>query len=68
MYRILFDAILLYNKLFGQLIEWEFEKRPCDACTFNNTFDDKKLNVQFHIGNYKQSIKINLLWTILWKN
>lgn len=62
-YGTLSGAILFYEKLVIQLLQWDFEMNPYDQCTFNNMIDGNQLIINFHIDDlhvsseHKQDIK-----------
>ena len=50
-YGTILGAILSYNKLSEQMIEWGFENNPYDECPFNKTVDGEQLTVQLHVDD-----------------
>ena len=50
---MLLGAILFYQKLSGQLYDWDYEQNPYDPCIFNKTVNGKQLTIQFHVNDLK---------------
>jgi hypothetical protein len=56
-YGTLLGAILFYEKLTKQLIEWGYEPNCYDRCTFNKMVDGNQITIQFHVNDLKISHK-----------
>jgi hypothetical protein len=56
-YGTLLGAILFYEKLTKQLIEWGYEPNCYDRCTFNKMVDGNQITIQFHVDDLKISHK-----------
>jgi hypothetical protein len=56
-YGTLLGAILFYEKLTKQLIEWGYEPNCYDRCTFNKIVDGNQITIQFHVDDLKISHK-----------
>ena len=54
-YGTLLGAILFYEKLSKQLIEWGFQPNPYDQCTFNKMVNGQQVTIQFHVDDLKIS-------------
>jgi hypothetical protein len=54
-YGTLLGAILFYEKLSKQLIDWGYEPNCYDRCTFNEMIDGNQITIQFHVDNLKIS-------------
>jgi hypothetical protein len=54
-YGTLLGAILFYQKLSKQLIEWGYEPNHYDRCTFNKMIDGRQITIQFHVDDLKIS-------------
>jgi hypothetical protein len=54
-YGTLLGAILFYEKLSKQLVDWGYEPNCYDRCTFNKMIDGKQITIQFHVDNLKIS-------------
>jgi hypothetical protein len=56
-YGTLLGAILFYEKLSKQLIEWGYIQNNYDACTFNKVINGEQITIQFHVDDLKISHK-----------
>jgi hypothetical protein len=54
-YGTLLGAILFYEKLSKQLIDWGYEPNCYDRCTFNKMVDGDQITIQFHVDDLKIS-------------
>jgi hypothetical protein len=54
-YGTLLGAILFYEKLSKQLVDWGYEKNCYDRCTFNKMIDGNQCTIQFHVDDLKIS-------------
>jgi hypothetical protein len=54
-YGTLLGAILFYQKLSKQLIDWGYESNYYDRCTFNKMIDGNQITIQFHVDDLKIS-------------
>jgi hypothetical protein len=54
-YGTLLGAILFYEKLTKQLIEWGYEPNCYDRCTFNKMVNGNQVTTQFHVDDLKIS-------------
>jgi hypothetical protein len=54
-YGTLLGAILFYQKLSQQLVEWGYESNYYDRCTFNKMVDGNQITIQFHVDDLKIS-------------
>ena len=54
-YGTLLGAILFYEKLSKQLVDWGYEKNCYDRCTFNKMIDGNQITIQFHVDDLKIS-------------
>jgi hypothetical protein len=54
-YGTLLGAILFYEKLSKQLIDWGYEPNCYDRCTFNKMIDGDQITIQFHVDDLKIS-------------
>jgi hypothetical protein len=54
-YGTLLGAILFYEKLSKQLVEWGYEPNCYDRCTFNKMVDGNQITIQFHVDDLKIS-------------
>jgi hypothetical protein len=54
-YGTLLGAILFYEKLSKQLIDWGYEPNCYDRCTFNKMIDGNQITIQFHVDDLKIS-------------
>jgi hypothetical protein len=54
-YGTLLRAILFYEKLSKQLIDWGYEPNCYDRCTFNKMIDGNQITIQFHVDDLKIS-------------
>jgi hypothetical protein len=54
-YGTLLGAILFYEKLSKQLVNWGYEPNCYDRCTFNKMIDGNQITIQFHVDNLKIS-------------
>jgi hypothetical protein len=55
-YGTLLGAILFYEKLTKQLIEWGYEPNCYDdRCTFNKMVNGNQVTIQFHVDDLKMS-------------
>jgi hypothetical protein len=54
-YGTLLGAILFYEKLSKQLVEWGYEPNCYDRCTFNKMVDGNQVTIQFHVDDLKIS-------------
>ena len=52
-YGTLLGAILFYEKLSKQLVDWGYEPKCYDRCTFNKMDDGNQITIQFHVGDLK---------------
>jgi hypothetical protein len=52
-YGTLLGAILFYEKLSKQLIDWGYEPDCYDRCTFNKMIDGKQITIQFQVDDLK---------------
>jgi hypothetical protein len=65
-YGTLLGAILFYQKLSKQLIEWGYEPNYYDRCTFNKMIDGKQTTIQFHVDDLKIShMKQSIIYLVL---
>ena len=48
-YGTLLGAILFYEKLSKQLVDWGYEPKCYDRCTFNKMDDGNQITIQFHV-------------------
>jgi hypothetical protein len=51
----LLGAILFYQKLSQQLVDWGYESNYYDRCTFNKMIDGNQIIIQFHVDDLKTS-------------
>jgi hypothetical protein len=56
-YGTLLGAILFYEKLSKQLVDWGYEINCYDRCTFNKMIDGNQITIQFHVDDLKLSHK-----------
>jgi hypothetical protein len=56
-YGTLLGAILFYEKLTKQLIEWGYKTNCYDQCTFNKMVNGNQITIQFHVDDLKISHK-----------
>jgi hypothetical protein len=54
-YGTLLGAILFYEKLSKQLVDWGYEPNCYDRCTFNKMVDGNQITIQFHVDDLKIS-------------
>ena len=54
-YGTLLGAILIYQKLSGQLYKWGYKYNSYDPCTFNKMIKNKLSTIQFYVKNLKCS-------------
>jgi hypothetical protein len=54
-YGTLLGAILFYQKLSQQLVDWGYESNYYDRCTFNKMVDGNQITIQFHVDDLKIS-------------
>jgi hypothetical protein len=54
-YGTLLGAILFYQKLSKQLVDWGYEPNCYDRCTFNKMIDGNQITIQFHVNGLKIS-------------
>jgi hypothetical protein len=54
-YGTLLGAILFYEKLSKQLVDWGYEPNCYDRCTFNKMIDGNQITIQFHVDDLKIS-------------
>jgi hypothetical protein len=54
-YGTLLGAILFYEKLSKQLVDWGYERNCYDRCTFNKMIDGNQITIQFHVDDLKIS-------------
>jgi hypothetical protein len=54
-YVTLLGAILFYQKLSKQLVDWGYELNCYDRCTFNKMVDGNQITIQFHVDDLKIS-------------
>jgi hypothetical protein len=54
-YGTLLGAILFYEKLSKQLIDWGYIANCYDRCTFNKMVDGNQITIQFHVDDLKIS-------------
>jgi hypothetical protein len=47
-YGTLLGAILFYEKLSKQLIDWGYKPNCYDRCTFSKMIDGNQVTIQFH--------------------
>jgi hypothetical protein len=65
-YGTLLGAILFYEKLSKQLIDWGYEPNCYDRCTFNKMIDGNQITIQFHVDDLKIShIKQSVIDSVL---
>jgi hypothetical protein len=65
-YGTLLGAILFYEKLSKQLIEWGYERNCYDRCTFNKMVDGNHVTIQLHVDDLKIShVKQSVIDSIL---
>jgi hypothetical protein len=50
-YGTLLGAILFYEKLSKQLMDWGYESNCYDICTFNKMIDGNQITIQFHVDD-----------------
>jgi hypothetical protein len=54
-YGTLLGAILFYEKLTKQLMDWGYEPNCYDRCTFNKMINGNQVTIQFHVDDLKIS-------------
>jgi hypothetical protein len=54
-YGTLLGAVLFYEKLSKQLINWGYEPNYYDRCTFNKMVEGNQVTIQFHVNDLKIS-------------
>jgi hypothetical protein len=54
-YGTLLGAILFYEKLSKQLVDWGYEPNCYDRCTFNKMIEGNQITIQFHVDDLKIS-------------
>jgi hypothetical protein len=65
-YGTILGAILLYEKLSKQLVDWGYEPNCYDRCTFNKMIDGNQITIQFHVDDLKIShVKQSVIDSIL---
>jgi hypothetical protein len=65
-YGTLLGAILFYEKLSKQLINWGYIPNCYDRCTFNKMVDGNQITIQFHVYDLKIShVEQSVIDTVL---
>jgi hypothetical protein len=65
-YGTLLGAILFYEKLSKQLVDWGYEPNCYDRCTFNKMIDGNQITIQFHVDDLKIShVKQSVIDSVL---
>jgi hypothetical protein len=65
-YGTLLGAILFYEKLSKQLINWGYIPNCYDSCTFNKMINGNQITIQFHVDDLKIShVKQSVINTVL---
>jgi hypothetical protein len=65
-YGTLLGAILFYEKLSKQLIDWGYEPNCYDRCTFNKMIDGNQITIQSHVDDLKIShVKQSVIDSVL---
>jgi hypothetical protein len=65
-YGTLLGAILFYQKLSKQLVDWGYEGNCYNRCTFNKMIDGHQITIQFHVDDLKIShIKQSVIDSVL---
>jgi hypothetical protein len=65
-YRTLPGAILFYEKLSKQLVDWGYKPNCYDRCTFNKMVEGNQITIQFHVNDLKIShVKQSVINSVL---
>jgi hypothetical protein len=65
-YGTLLGAILFYEKLSKQLVDWGYVPNCYDRCTYNKMIDGDQITIQFHVDDLKIShMKQSVIGSVL---